>query len=95
MTAALLQLEIEMSERGKPAREFRVRRRTGRAARIEIAAAEEVRSRDYRGSHGPVFIRALRARKITIDPEIKTHGAIQAWPCHGKRSATEAPGVMS
>lgn len=43
------------------------------AARIEIAAAEQVRSRDYGRSHGAVFIRALRPRNLVIQPQVEAH----------------------
>ena len=43
------------------------------AARIEIAAAEQVGGGDYGRPHGPVFVSALRPGQLFIQPEIETH----------------------
>ena len=58
--ARAFQMLIQMSQAGELSGELRGARRTRRASRAEIAAAEEIALRDYRRAHRTVFVSALR-----------------------------------
>jgi len=65
-----LELRVEVAERGVLAGPGR---RTGGAARGEIAAAKQIGGGDHCGAHGPVFVSALRPREVAFQPEIEAH----------------------
>jgi hypothetical protein len=69
----LFQLHVEMSERSELAGEFGIARSLRLATGRKIAAPEKVGGRYNRGTHGSVFIGALRPREIAVYPKIKAH----------------------
>lgn len=73
MFPALLQLDIQMAQRGELAGEFRVPGSLDLASRGKIPAAKQVRSGNHRRAHGTVLISALRPCQIPVQPKIEAH----------------------
>ena len=70
---ALLQLQVQMAERGELAGEFGVARSLQFMTRRKVAAAKKVGRRYDRHAHWPVLIGTLRPSEIAVYPKIKAH----------------------
>ena len=71
--AAALEVLVEVSEAGKLTRVLGTAGRLQFASGTEIAAAEEVRSRDHGSPHRSIFVGALRPGQIVVNPQVETH----------------------